>query len=110
MAHVNEGLIAEIRELFAKKLAIEVESPVVDLLETGLVDSVSLVELLLALEQEFSVSVPLEELEMDDFRSIASIAELVARARMPVVGPPSRIASLGAALPESAASASSAAA
>ena len=106
---MNEGLIAEIRELFAKKLAIEVESPVVDLLDTGLVDSVSLVELLLALEQEFGVSVPLEELEMDDFRSIASIAELVARVRMPVAGPPSRIPSLGAALPESAASSNAAA-
>jgi acyl carrier protein len=106
---MNEGLIAEIRELFAKKLAIEVESPVVDLLDTGLVDSVSLVELLLALEQEFGVSVPLEELEMDDFRSIARIAELVGRVRIPVVAP-SRVPSLGAALPENAASASNAAA
>jgi acyl carrier protein len=77
----DEQLIGEIRGIFADKLAIEVESPSVDLLDTGLVDSVTLVELLLVLEQQFGVSLPLEAIEMEDLRSVARIADLVARTR-----------------------------
>ena len=77
----EEQLVGEIRGIFAQRLAIEVESPSVDLLDTGLVDSVTLVELLLMLEEQFGVSLPLEELEMEDFRSLARIADLIARTR-----------------------------
>lgn len=75
----NEQLISEIRGIFADSLAIEVESPLVDLLDTGLVDSVTLVELLLELEKRLGVTLPLEELEMEDFRSVARIADLIGR-------------------------------
>jgi acyl carrier protein len=77
----NDHLIDDIRGLFAEKWAIQVESPFVDLLDTGLVDSVTLVELLLELEQRFGVSLPLENLEIEDFRSVAKIADLVGRTR-----------------------------
>ena len=77
----EEQLVGEIRGIFAQRLAIEVESPAVDLLDTGLVDSVTLVELLLMLEEQFGVNLPLEDLEMEDFRSLARIADLVARTR-----------------------------
>jgi acyl carrier protein len=77
----DEQLIGEIRGIFADKLSIEVESSSVDLLDTGLVDSVTLVELLLVLEQQFGVSLPLEDIEMEDLRSVARIADLVARTR-----------------------------
>ena len=81
MGPSNDHLIDEICGLFAEKWAIQVESPFVDLLDTGLVDSVTLVELLLELEQRFGVSLPLENLEIEDFRSVAKIAELVGRTR-----------------------------
>ena len=87
----NEKLIRDIRGIFATRWAIQVESPHVDLLDTGLVDSVTLVELLLELEDRFSVSLPLEELELEDFRTIARIAGLVTRTRpviQPAVEPP----------------------
>ena len=38
----------------------------------------ALVELLFALEQEFSVSVPFDTLDIESFRSIETIAELIA--------------------------------
>jgi len=77
----NVELMGEIRGVFAEKWAIEVDSPTLDLLDTGVVDSVMLVELLLELEQRFAVSLPLETLEIEDFRSVARIADLVARMR-----------------------------
>lgn len=81
MPATAEQTIGEIRGIFSQRLAIEVESPTVDLLDTGLVDSVTLVELLLVLEQQFAISLPLEDLEMEDFRSVARIADLVARTK-----------------------------
>jgi D-alanine--poly(phosphoribitol) ligase subunit 2 len=58
---------------------ILVASPDIDLLETGLVDSIGLVELILELEERFGVSLPMEDLEIDDFRSVYRIADLIVR-------------------------------
>lgn len=71
---------AKVRTIFADTLNIEVPSDETDLIEAGYIDSLALVELLFALEREFSVSVPLDELEIDDFRNVRSISELVAAA------------------------------
>ena len=69
-----------VQRIFAETLNIEVPSDETDLIEAGYIDSLALVELLFALEREFSVSVPLDELEIDDFRNLQSISELVAAA------------------------------
>jgi D-alanine--poly(phosphoribitol) ligase subunit 2 len=58
---------------------IAVARPDVDLLETGLVDSIGLVELILELEERFGISLPMENLEIDDFRSVYRIADLIVR-------------------------------
>jgi acyl carrier protein len=71
---------ARVQRIFAETLNIEVPSDETDLIEAGYIDSLALVELLFALEREFSVSVPLDELEIDDFRNLQSISELVAAA------------------------------
>jgi acyl carrier protein len=73
-------LSARIRGIFVDTLNIEVPSDDTDLIDAGYIDSLALVELLFAIEREFSVSVPLDELEIDDFRNVRSISELVAAA------------------------------
>jgi acyl carrier protein len=45
--------------------------------EEGILDSLAFVELLVCLEQEFAVQVPMDSVEIDNFRSIAKIAEFV---------------------------------
>ena len=50
-----------------------------DLLETGIVDSVRIVERVLELEQRFGVHLPFEELEIEDFRTVPRLAERIAR-------------------------------
>ena len=70
-------LTKEIAGLITEKLLVEVESPEQDLLTSGILDSLTLVQLLLHLEQRFSVTIPLEDLEIDDFRSVSSIARLM---------------------------------
>lgn len=66
-----------VQRLFVETLNVEVPSPDTDLIEGGLLDSLALVELLFALEREFAVTIPLENLDIDSFRSIRSIAELL---------------------------------
>ncbi len=72
-----EQLTSEIGALIRDKLLVKVNSPDDDLLSSGVLDSLTLVQLLVDLEQHFGVTIPLEELEIDDFRSVTSIARMV---------------------------------
>jgi len=65
-------------------LQVDVPAPETDLLEAGTLDSLGLVEVLLQLERRFGVKADLEGLDFDTFRSVASIADFIARARVGV--------------------------
>jgi acyl carrier protein len=52
-----------------------------DIFALGFINSVLAMQLVLFVEQEFSVRVENEDLDLDNFRSIASIAGLVVRKR-----------------------------
>ena len=80
----HHGIHQKLIELFAGKLNLEVSSVDTDLMETGLLDSLALVELLAQLEETFGVSISTDDLEIENFRSIASIAWFVVQ-RMAVV-------------------------
>ena len=75
-------LEARIARVFAEKLQLEPPTPELDLFETGTLDSLRLVELLARLEGELGVRLPMDELEFEDFRTLARIARFVA-ARLP---------------------------
>lgn len=72
-------LTPRIREILADTLEMEI-GPDLDIFDTGRIDSLALVELIFAIEQEFSVSLPPEVLEIERFRTARSIAEIVATA------------------------------
>jgi methoxymalonate biosynthesis acyl carrier protein len=74
-------LEGRIRKLFLEALDIGIDSVETDLVEAGLLDSLMLVELLLQLEQEFDIDVVMADLEIDDFRTLKSIATFVTRLR-----------------------------
>lgn len=67
-----------ISKLILEGINVEVPSVGTDLFHTGVLDSLALVELLLALEQEFGIRIAIEELDIERFRSIERIAEFVA--------------------------------
>jgi acyl carrier protein len=72
-------------DIFTNSLNLEAPSLETDLVESGLLDSLTLVELFLSLEREFGVRISLEDFEVDDFRSITSIAQFVARQGVPAL-------------------------
>jgi acyl carrier protein len=49
-----------------------------DLFETGCLDSLSFVSLLVHIEEEFGVQIDLKDLDLNRFQSIANIAEFIA--------------------------------
>jgi methoxymalonate biosynthesis acyl carrier protein len=75
----REALVAGIRSVLRDHLSVLVDSPDTNLLEAGLVDSIGLVELILQLEDRFGIGLPMESLELDDLRSINTIADLITR-------------------------------
>jgi acyl carrier protein len=75
----TSALQQQVASLFAEKLNLDVASVETDLIETGLLDSLALVELLAELEESFDVSISTDDLELENFRSITNIAGFVAQ-------------------------------
>lgn len=64
--------------LIVEHLHVDEPEAVDDLFEAGVLDSLSFVTLLAALEREFDIQVPVDALEFDRFGSVAAIARYVA--------------------------------
>lgn len=77
----DPGVSERVQRLFLETLNVQVPSDDADLIESGVIDSLALVELLFAIEREFSVSLPLDDLEIDSFRSVTRISEVIEAAR-----------------------------
>jgi methoxymalonate biosynthesis acyl carrier protein len=74
------SLISQLNALFLDQLSIEVPGPDTDLIETGMMDSMKLVELLVQIEQQFGLRIELEQIEIDDLRSVRGIARMIGNA------------------------------
>ena len=68
-----------ILRLLRQSLNLPVSDPEADLLASGLLDSLMLVELLLGLEREFGVRVEMDSLQLEELRSVRRLAALVER-------------------------------
>ena len=60
-----------------ERLHIEIPGPDAELLESGLINSLAFVELLLILSDEFGVEADIADLDMDNFRSVRRIGEFI---------------------------------
>ena len=94
MSDVNR-LRERVAAIFSGALPLEVPSFDTDLFESGVLDSLAFVELLLQLEREFGVTTSVDDLDVETFKSIANIAEFV-RARGDVVAEHLRVVRLAA--------------
>lgn len=63
--------------LLSERLDVRKPGPDDDLIESGTLDSLSLIELLFQLEEEFGIALELEEIDPELFRTPAAIARLV---------------------------------
>ena len=65
------------QEIIRDTLDVEVPSAETNLIDSGVLDSLALVELLFEIERAFAVSIPLEDLELESFTSIRRISDLI---------------------------------
>lgn len=75
----RRSYIDEIRALLLDRLSVQVDSPAADLFRSGVLDSMSLVRFILALEDHFGIQIPIDDVDVTAFRSIEAVAELVVR-------------------------------
>jgi D-alanine--poly(phosphoribitol) ligase subunit 2 len=71
------SVIARLGKIFLEKFHIEVPSPDTDLLATGILDSLQLVELVLQLEQHFDFRISIADIDLEDLRTLTRITRLV---------------------------------
>jgi acyl carrier protein len=66
-----------VERLFEHKLGLPVPSPDADLFKSGMMDSLAFVNMLLHLEKEFGLKFSLDDIDVEKFRSVASIADYI---------------------------------
>jgi acyl carrier protein len=71
-------LVRDLSALFRDKLFIDVPSADTDLIDSGLLDSLQLVQLLLHVERDLGYRIPLDEIDLDDLRSLERLARVIA--------------------------------
>jgi acyl carrier protein len=78
------AIVRDLTAVFRDKLFIELPAPDTDLLDSGLLDSLQLVQLLLHVEQDLGYRIPLDEIDLDDLRSLERLARVIAARAEPV--------------------------
>jgi acyl carrier protein len=73
----EQEITARIQHIFEQAFNVSAPAPQTDIIDAALIDSVALVAFLFEIEKQFGVEMPLESLEIDEFRTIESIARLV---------------------------------
>ena len=71
-------ILEHLGALFEETFHIQVPSPDMDLLECGVLDSLQMVELLFQLERRFGFRVKIDDLDLDNLRTLSRIAHLLA--------------------------------
>ena len=64
-------------QIYREALDIEVEGLDVDVFEEGLLDSLGLVVLVAEIEERYGLRIPFETLDIDEFRTVRSLARIV---------------------------------
>jgi acyl carrier protein len=74
---VPTPLTTRIADLISETLQVEVPAPDTDLIDSGQIDSLALVTLITEIEAEFGLQLPLDEFDIERFRSAEQIAAFV---------------------------------
>ena len=73
----EQEITARIQRIYEETFDVSAPAPHTDILGADLLDSLGLVVLLFEIELRFGTELPLESLEIDDFRTIEKIAQLI---------------------------------
>lgn len=69
----------KISTIVCKTLTIDQIDIDKDLFESGLIDSLSLIQLMMELEEGFEITISPEELDVEDYRSVRTMSKMITR-------------------------------
>lgn len=72
-----EEKLKKVQQVISSTLDLEHVDPQEDLFEAGYLDSLGIVNLMMALEEEFDVNLSPETMDLEKFRSVESISNSV---------------------------------
>lgn len=78
MSESRDDARDKIVALVEERLGVEVPASDTDLIDAGLLDSLALVTLIVGLEDTFVCQLPLDDFDVDRFRSIDAMVEFLA--------------------------------
>ena len=78
----EEEIVARIGSIFEDTLSMSAPAPDLDIIDAALLDSLTLVSLLFAIEQEFGIEIPLDSLEIDSLRTLSTMARMIESAEV----------------------------
>ncbi|MDF2975347.1 MAG: hypothetical protein K0S40_75 [Actinomycetospora sp.] len=76
----GEDVITQLTDLVRDQLGVDVPSSDTDLVAVGLLDSLALVTLIVGIEDTFGCRLPLDDFDIDRFRSVDAMAAFLAEA------------------------------
>ncbi len=78
----EQEIVARIGRIFEDTLSMSAPAPDLDIIDGALLDSLTLVSLLFAIEQEFGIEIPLDSLEIDSLRTLSTMARMIESAEV----------------------------
>ncbi|WP_165825525.1 acyl carrier protein [Actinomycetospora cinnamomea] len=76
----TEAVTAQLTDLVRDQIGVDVPSPDTDLVAAGLLDSLALVTLIVGIEDTFGCRLPLDDFDIERFRSVDAMAAFLAEA------------------------------
>jgi D-alanine--poly(phosphoribitol) ligase subunit 2 len=80
MSEARQVAQEKITALIEERLGVEVPGTDADLIEAGLLDSLALVTLIVGLEDTFGCQLPMDDFDVDRFRSVDAMVDFMGTA------------------------------
>jgi len=75
----NPNMLEKISAVVKETLTIDNIGYDTDLFESGVLDSLSLIQLMMELETSFDITISPEELDVEDYRTVRNMSEMIER-------------------------------
>lgn len=69
----------KLSELVNRVLTVQINDPELDLMDSGHLDSLALVQLMMEIEDSFGFSIPPELVDIDDYRTLHSMNRMISQ-------------------------------
>jgi acyl carrier protein len=83
MSGTDDETLTLITELLRDRLSVDVADADTDLIDSGLLDSLALVMLIGAIEETFACELPLDDFDIERFRSVGRICQFLRSSNIP---------------------------